>query len=481
MQKKNRFPLWLKTLLILAASVAIVSVVAVVFSTSTLVNITRSHYIQHSTEVADTYGLYLNLDDVKSIASKVQERYATIPEEKKVSNSEWGNPEWEAYLANYSDIVESEEYARLLKQTEEFHSKNDAKYIYISYADFDEKRLIYLVDDSPIEDRCLPGSFDEFTESDMSITEHLEEGFAPEVTDTPEYGHLVSVGRPIFDENNNVVAFAMVELSMDEIIAKEQTETRKLALILGALAIAATIIGYFSVLVAIIRPIRKLTKVANEYTAGTDGELNKFSKVEIHTMDEIEDLSNSMKKMEGELNHYIVDLVGAQRKVDEMRHLADIDAMTGIGNKRAYFEREEELNAKIKEGKTRFSVIMIDLNDLKLTNDTMGHEEGDKAIVALGNVIKESFSDSTFYRIGGDEFVIICEDEQADRAPSLIRNFKAAMARLPASEKGHKITAAIGVATYDPKVDNNVEDAFNRADKNMYKNKKAIKKSAANK
>ena len=473
---KRRFPLWLKTLIVLLFSVSVVSTVAVVYSAVTLRQTTRNHYIEHSVELADTLGIYLNLDDVKDVKNQVQTIYKSIPEDKKFDNTHWDEDDWSSYLSNYDSVVESGAYNRLFDQLTEFHSKNTAKFCYLAYADYEDKRLIYLVDEADEDERCLPGSFDAFTEQDMTIFDHFDTGFEPEITNMEEYGYLVSVGRPIYkDESGRPGAFALVDLSMDAIIAKENEDTTLLVIVLILLSVLAVTTGFLLVMFMIIKPIRKLTKVANEYTNETNGDLNKFNEIDISSSDEIEDLANSMKKMEKDINKYISDLLGAQKKADELKLLADKDALTNVGNKRAYFEVEERLNDLIKKGKARFALSMIDLNGLKTINDTYGHERGDAFIVALSNMIKDTFTLSEVYRIGGDEFIVVSENSDYDRIDRLHNAFILRIKDEKTNEE--KVSAAIGTAIFDPKIDNNVEDTFKRADAQMYERKKKMKEN----
>ena len=461
-----KFPIWAKTLLVLLFSISLVSIVAISFFSSTIRSITRNFYIDQSTKTADTLAIYVSTDDVQEVETKVLEIYNSISEDQKIDNSYWGEPEWEEYLAKYDEVLGLPAYTRLFHQLELFHETCEARYTYIAYADFDNNNLIYLVDDAPEDERCLPGSFDLFTEQDMLVYTHKEDGFYPEITNKPEYGYLASTGRPIHDKDNNIIAYAMVDLSMDEIVAKENANTRTLTIILVSLSIAAILTGFLMVAFLIVRPMRKLTTVANAYTEGENTELNKFAKVNIKTRDEIEDLSNSMKKMEGDMKVYINNLLGAEKRVDEMKTLADIDALTGVNNKRAYFEIEERLNEEIKLNKAAFSVTMIDLNDLKVTNDTLGHEKGDELILSVVDIINKVFLKSHVYRVGGDEFVILSEGEDLKNIESLKDKF------IKASKD---VSAAIGVAIFDKDIDNNVEDTFKRADQSMYQMKKRMK------
>ena len=487
MKKEKKFrlriPLWVKTFLVVIASVFSISAVAVVYSSNKIKQITRESYIKRSVEIADTMKLFLNLDDIKEVREKVDYIYTNIvPENEKVPNSKLNTPELEHYISYYEEVLTFAPYLRLLDQIAEFHQYNDAKYLYVCYSDFTNKRNIYLADDSPEEDRCLPGSYDDFSDQDMSIFDDVKAGFQPEISNTPEYGYLVSTGRPIFENETDTepIAFSLVDLSMDEIKSIEQQNSRTLRIILLSMCVAVIIITYLLVLFFMVRPIRKLTRIANEYTYGSSDNLNKFSKVKIHTRDEIEDLSNSMKKMEADINHYISDLLsattkleGAERKADELKYIADRDALTGVMNKRGYFEAEEKLNIEIKQGKAKFAITMIDLNDLKLTNDTLGHEKGDTLIIATSSIIKKVFALSTVYRVGGDEFVVISQNEDYTNIHKLEKIFLTILEQ--SSTEDIHLSAAIGVATFNKVEDNNVEDVFKRADSNMYKMKKKMK------
>lgn len=503
-----RFPLWAKTLLVLFLSVTLVGVVSIVYSSNYLKQTTLKNYSEKSTELADTLGAYVNLEDLIKVRDKTQSIYNSLSKDDFVSNEYWGEENWLTYLHRYDEVVAMPEYERLMNQISTLHSTTNALYTYVSFVDWENQRLVYLVDDSELgEDdpdnpdakyidgeRCLPGNFDDFTEQDKLAVNHKLEGFLPEVTNMEQYEWLISTGRPIFapgaeKTEDNIEAYAIVEYSMKDIVAEQSKSIATLSWIIVILSVVTIIGGYLLVLFFLLRPVRKLTKAANEYTKGSTSEnegLDKFAKIKIRTRDEIEDLSNSMKKMEGDINKYIIDLLsthtklkGAEKKADEMKSLADKDALTGVYNKRAYFEAEERLNKEIRDGKAKFAISMIDLNDLKVTNDTLGHEKGDELIKGLSNIIKETFKASNLYRIGGDEFAVISENGDLKAIKELHNDFVDAINKSMKEKNidGMGVSAAIGVAIFDPKHDNNVEDTFKRADQKMYENKKKMKGS----
>jgi diguanylate cyclase (GGDEF)-like protein len=159
-------------------------------------------------------------------------------------------------------------------------------------------------------------------------------------------------------------------------------------------------------------------------------------------------------------------------KLAAVQTMAEIDALTGIKNKNAYKEREELMDRRIRDKKQpEFAIIVLDVNDLKKINDTQGHEAGDKAICKACDVICRTFKRSPVYRVGGDEFVVISQDEDYDYTDELVELIaKHNESALLSGE----IIIACGSAKYDE--DGDVLSVFNRADKAMYENKCDLKK-----
>ena len=150
---------------------------------------------------------------------------------------------------------------------------------------------------------------------------------------------------------------------------------------------------------------------------------------------------------------------------------ANLDALTGAGNKHAYIDAETELNRRIEsEGGAEFAVIALDVNNLKLENDTKGHAAGDRLLKQAYGIITRIFAKSSVFRVGGDEFTVISEGEDYAHIDEL-------MERLHASNEINALTGdtivASGMARYDG--DRSVQAVFERADSKMYKEKKRLK------
>jgi len=155
------------------------------------------------------------------------------------------------------------------------------------------------------------------------------------------------------------------------------------------------------------------------------------------------------------------------------REIANRDALTGVKSKHAYLEMEQSLNRKMETGGTDpFAVVICDVNGLKQVNDTYGHKAGDKYLKNACMQICRVFKHSPVFRIGGDEFLaLLCGKDYANRMELL-----AQMAVLNEKHRASgEVIIASGMAEYKPDMDRTVSAVFDRADAEMYKNKKSLK------
>ena len=181
--------------------------------------------------------------------------------------------------------------------------------------------------------------------------------------------------------------------------------------------------------------------------------------------------------------HFIICVENRDEDVrKEKEHLAALslanemarrDELTHAKNKTAYQEMENELQEQIKKGCASFGIVVCDINDLKVINDTKGHKAGDDYIKASCTLICEIFHHSPVFRIGGDEFVVILQGEDYVNRKSLISSLRNQVEENTRIGKGPVI--ASGLAGYKQISDRCVEDVFNRADDQMYKDKVRLK------
>jgi len=129
------------------------------------------------------------------------------------------------------------------------------------------------------------------------------------------------------------------------------------------------------------------------------------------------------EKLESEINKQTKQL----KKINKKLHMASItDALTGINNRRFFFQRfEEEFSKALRYGNT-FCLILFDLDNLKKINDTYGHLEGDRIIKLFAKILKSNKrKEDIISRIGGDEFACIIFGANIDGALKFANRIRA--------------------------------------------------------
>ena len=153
------------------------------------------------------------------------------------------------------------------------------------------------------------------------------------------------------------------------------------------------------------------------------------------------------------------------------RMQASRDSLTGVKNRSAYLDVEAKLNQRIRAGeKVQFAVVVCDLNNLKQTNDSFGHQAGDQLLKEACAIICGVFKHSPVFRVGGDEFAVISQGHDYEHMDELMARMRGSNARNEAD--GGAIVAS-GMARYDH--DSSVAAVFERADRKMYEDKKTLK------
>ena len=162
-----------------------------------------------------------------------------------------------------------------------------------------------------------------------------------------------------------------------------------------------------------------------------------------------------------------------QDELGKARKETNTDPLTGVKNRHAFFEWQENIENRIESGDRRaFAVVVCDVNDLKRVNDTLGHEAGDECIRTASARICRIFSHSPVFRFGGDEFVVILEGEDYDRNEELMAQLAEYSKEAPANNEN---SIAAGIALYDPDRHSSMHAVFEAADTAMYAQKKIMK------
>jgi len=162
----------------------------------------------------------------------------------------------------------------------------------------------------------------------------------------------------------------------------------------------------------------------------------------------------------------------AKEALEEQRHKATHDALTGLPNREAYIERSYLEMQRYKRYCRPLTLAVCDIDFFKKINDNYGHQAGDKVLKLIGQLISTRLRKVDFVaRYGGEEFVILMPETPVQQAHQVLDKIRAVVAKTPFrfKEKPVQITLSFGLAAYE--LEDDTEKVFERADKALYQAK----------
>ncbi|MEJ1974883.1 MAG: diguanylate cyclase [Acetobacteraceae bacterium] len=181
----------------------------------------------------------------------------------------------------------------------------------------------------------------------------------------------------------------------------------------------------------------------------------------------------------GVITHFVGvkdDISKRKRLEEELLCLATTDPLTGILNRRSFFERAGQALARARQQGGKLSAVMLDIDHFKQVNDTYGHQAGDDVIRsvtrACGTVLRER---GIFGRLGGEEFACVLPGTSLEGALLLAERLRQAAVDLVVNIEDAKVATAsisLGVACIE-ETDTRIDDLLRRADAALYAAKRA--------
>jgi len=156
-----------------------------------------------------------------------------------------------------------------------------------------------------------------------------------------------------------------------------------------------------------------------------------------------------------------------------IRALSERDELTSLYNMRAFARLADQVHDTASRSDRHYSILMVDIEHLKIINDTYGHEAGSRAVSLVADaLVRLTRSSDIVARYGGDEFIVLLSDvdkELAEEVAQRIRNVVFSTT-LEVDVKMVRIKANVGAASY-PESGNNLQAVMAAADRAMYKDK----------
>ncbi|HWE92522.1 MAG TPA: GGDEF domain-containing protein [Tepidisphaeraceae bacterium] len=176
-------------------------------------------------------------------------------------------------------------------------------------------------------------------------------------------------------------------------------------------------------------------------------------------------------EMDNEVRQRIASRTQAlERKIGSLRHQATRDVLTGLFNRRMLDEHLAQAIERCRVGGMYLAVLMIDVDNFKCLNDTMGHAAGDEFLRSIGQIIRSTVREAdAAFRCGGDEFVIVLEGADAEAAHAMAERLTSLVDSLVKTLHVRKPPRlSIGVSKLQDMKNPSAEGLMHNADQDLY-------------
>lgn len=357
-------------------------------------------------------------------------------------------------------------YQNALKTLSAFKSANgdssgEFAYIYLC-REVAENQYIFTID----PDKEDPAEFGKPLEATYALKQAAAKTAAFDKEPyTDEWGTFYSAYAPVLDSDGNVAMIVGIDVWANWYKSTVWSNTISI-IIISSISVASGIFIGVLINLTISRRFKVLTQEFNELESDVQAliheikapiEANKGEKTTTKGGNQMMTLSKKIHLTQKEIQDFIVYI----------KKQAYMDALSNVHNRSAYVLKIKQISMDAP-----FAVIIYDINGLKYINDTYGHETGDKTIIAVANILQDTFDIDNIFRIGGDEFAILLTNNDKEITEQI---FNSVITKLDSFNEKKELPLAIsvskGLAFYDSKIDKSYSDVFNRADEKMYDDK----------
>jgi diguanylate cyclase (GGDEF)-like protein/PAS domain S-box-containing protein len=170
----------------------------------------------------------------------------------------------------------------------------------------------------------------------------------------------------------------------------------------------------------------------------------------------------------------LLDVTEKKQMEEQLHAMSMKDELTKLNNRRGFFIISEQQIRIANRIKKEVLCFFIDLDGMKWINDTLGHKEGDEALIMTASILRETFREADIIgRIGGDEFAVLAIGTNEAGVDLLVKRLRKNIDKSNKQvQRPYELSLSIGVACYDPNNPQSIDDLMSAADTLMYKEKK---------
>ena len=176
------------------------------------------------------------------------------------------------------------------------------------------------------------------------------------------------------------------------------------------------------------------------------------------------------------------DITERKQAEEKLRELSLVDELTGLNNRRGFMLLAEQQLLTAERMKQTALLLYADLDGLKRINDSLGHPEGDRALIDTAGLLKRTFRTSDIIaRLGGDEFVVLAIDTSDHAEETILQRLQDYLVNHNLQEnRAYQLSVSAGITRFDPDQPCTLDELLERGDKAMYEQKQAKKRVFTN-
>ena len=463
----------IKLYLFIAFAIILMASGTIIFSYVTSKRQIDDFYMKMTTDNAKNFATSLTGDYMKRLRAALEsEEYQEI--RKAAEEAEDEEPVRE-YLNRYGLW---QEYDSIRRRIDKYlFNMSSIEYLYIfGHGDKNALQDMYMVDtsDEPIYES---GSFEEREEAFLG--KDLV-NIGPTISYSDTWGWLCTDYAPVYDSDGNCVCVVGCDVAVDDMVSARRSFLLYVTLGAAGMILLVTVGAVIFISRTIVRPLRKISGKVQEFQPSENMEDAQVISLNLKGKNEITEIYENIRNMELMIVDHIrnktymqQDIVKKESEINLLSIENFKDSLTHVGNKGAYLQKLQEINNAGKD----FAIVMVDINNLKKMNDELGHKAGDMYILGCCKMVCQIFLHSPVFRIGGDEFVVIVENEDYPNRYSCVErlreNFEKSFNKVT-NKPWEKYSAAVGMAESSAEA-RTAEQVFKLADEAMYEDKMKFK------